>query len=84
MKQHDQCLSDYCRISLYIDLELYSQIEELSNRLQTTKTDTIYQAILLYLKYNEARDAIFDGLNSEKQNEAKKTQIIESELNKSE
>ncbi len=72
MKQQDQCLSDYCRISLYINLELYSQIEELSNRLQTTKTDTIYHAILLYLKYNETREAIFDALDSEKQNEAKK------------
>lgn len=66
MEKQDQYPTDYCRISLYVDLDLLSQIEELSNRLRTTKMETIYHAILLYLKYNENRDEIFDALESEK------------------
>ena len=42
-----------CRVSLYIDYDLYILIENLSDRLKITKIEMIYDAITAFLEKNE-------------------------------
>ena len=42
-----------CRVSLYIDYDLYIRIENLSDRLKITKIEMIYDAITAFLEKNE-------------------------------
>ena len=48
---HEQDFS--CRVSLYIDYDLYIRIENLSDRLKITKIEMIYDAITAFLEKNE-------------------------------
>ena len=46
-----------CRVSLYIDYDLYIRIENLSDRFEITKTELIHDAIIAYLEKNEKPDS---------------------------
>ena len=45
-----------CRVSLYIDYDLYIRIENQSDRLKITKIEMIYDAIIAFLDENEKPD----------------------------
>ena len=46
-----------CRVSLYIDYDLYTRIENLSDKLKITKIEMIYDAITAFLDENEKPDS---------------------------
>ena len=46
-----------CRVSLYIDYDLYIRIENLSDKLKITKIEMIYDAINAFLDENEKPDS---------------------------
>ena len=57
-KNSDVSEEDFCcRISLYIDHDLYTRIVNLSNRLKITKIEMIYDAITAFLEKNEMPDS---------------------------
>ena len=46
-----------CRVSLYIDYDLYTRIVNLSDRFEITKIEMIYDAITAFLEKNEMPDS---------------------------
>ena len=58
---HEQDFS--CRVSLYIDYDLYIRIENLSDKLKITKIHMIYDAITAFLDENEKPEGMKKDLH---------------------
>ena len=52
-----------CRVSLYIDYDLYIRIENLSDKLKITKIEMIYDAITAFLDENEKPEGMKKDLH---------------------
>ena len=63
MKEQKECTeSGFTRVSVYLDLEVYKNLEEISVIHMFNMSETVFEAVLLYLEYETYREKIFDEL----------------------
>ena len=61
-KQRESAESGFTRVSVFLDQEVYKKLEDISVIHLFNMSETVHEAVLLFLEYQTYREKIFDEL----------------------